>query len=77
MLERDSPDIIVGTETWLNPAVTNAEIFPPAYSVYRKDEADGHGGVLLAVKTNILSEQITDINCDEKTEIVSVKNNPC
>ena len=48
-------DIIALTETWLNDSVTNHEILPDSYTIYRKDGDFGKrgGGVLLAVKDNI------------------------
>ena len=40
-----NPDIICGTETWLNPSVKNGEIFLTNLSVFRKDrETDTTGG---------------------------------
>ncbi len=38
------PDILIGTETWLNHTITDNEIFPPGYSLLRKDRHDGYGG---------------------------------
>ena len=37
----------------------SAEIFQPWFSVYRKDRKDGYGGVFLAVKNGLISEEIT------------------
>ena len=72
MLERDNPDIVVGTETWLKPDVSNAEIFPSSYTIYRKDRADGYGGVILAVKTDYVSEMITLPTDKSDTELETV-----
>ena len=58
IIESYNPSIIIGTETWLNPSIHSSEIFPPNYSVYRKDRADGFGGVLLAIRTDLTSDQI-------------------
>ena len=73
MLERDNPDIVVGTETWLKPEVSNAEIFPSCYTIYRKDRADGYGGVILAVKTDFVSELINLPTDDNDIEAVFAK----
>lgn len=45
-------DIIALTETFLTSSVCNGELFPPEYTVVRKDRAGdiGWGGVLLAVR---------------------------
>ena len=72
MLERDNPDIVVGTETWLKPDVSNAEIFPSSYTIYRKDRADSYGGVILAVKTDFVSEMITLPTDKSDTELETV-----
>jgi len=58
LLDAADADIIIGTETWLRPDIKSAEIFPATYSIYRKDRKDGYGGVLLAVKEDIISEEL-------------------
>nr|KAI8758048.1 CAunnamed protein product [Biomphalaria glabrata] len=59
LLECEKPDIIAGTETWLHPEIYNAEIFNSNYEIFRKDRADNHGGVLLAIKNTLIAEEIT------------------
>ena len=45
------PDIIVGCETWLTNDIFSSEIFPPNYTVFRKDRTLQHGGgVFLACR---------------------------
>ncbi|KAK7002700.1 hypothetical protein BgiMline_004103 [Biomphalaria glabrata] len=46
-------------ETWLHPEIYNAEIFNSNYEIFRKDRADNHGGVLLAIKNTLIAEEIT------------------
>ena len=58
LLDSADTDIVIGTETWLRPEIRSAEIFPNNYKVYRKDRKDGYGGVLLAVKDDIISEEL-------------------
>ena len=38
------PDVIIGTETWLQPSITSNEIFKPemGYTLYRKDRQTKH-----------------------------------
>jgi hypothetical protein len=31
------PDIVLGTESWLKPDISNSEIFPQEYTVFRRD----------------------------------------
>jgi hypothetical protein len=58
IIDSYNPDIIIGTETWLNDPVHNSEIFPPNYNIYRRDRRDGFGGVLVTVKADIVSEYL-------------------
>ena len=59
--------MIISTETWLQKDISSSEIFPDSYTVYRKD---GYGGVLIALKSEYVSEEI-DIESD--TEFIFVK----
>ena len=33
LLNSHHPDIVFGCESWLNPSISNSEIFPPNYTV--------------------------------------------
>ena len=59
LIKTEEPDIIAGSETWLNPNIYNSEIFNNNYNIFRKDRPDNYGGVLLAIKSNIIAEEIT------------------
>lgn len=62
LIEQADPSIIMGTETWLNPSISSAEIFPLNYEVIRKDRHDGYG-VLQAIKKDfIIIIDSVDIN---------------
>jgi hypothetical protein len=69
LLESSKPDIILGCETGLKPTVTNQEIIPPGYEVYRQDRHDGYGGVLVIVKSCYISS-IVDVNIH--SELIAV-----
>ena len=48
------PDVIIGTETWLNPTIGSAEIMRAqlGYTIYRKDCSNmSYGGVMIACQT--------------------------
>ena len=45
-----NPDIVFGTEAWLDRNIEDQEIFLKGYKVYRKDRATSGGGVLFAIK---------------------------
>ena len=62
-VEIHQPDVIIGSESWLSPAIFSSELFPPNYNVYRKDREDGYGGVFIACGRNIFSENLP-INTD-------------
>ena len=61
LVETESPDVIIGTESWLSPDIKDSEIFPQGYTPYRADrttKTTRSGGVfVLDVDTLICSEQ--------------------
>jgi len=70
LLEEADPDIIVGSETWLYPGISEREVLPAGYHfVSRKDRIqDRHGGVAVAAKDSITG---TDIKLDTYAEITA------
>ena len=72
LLESVKPDIILGTETWLDPSIKSSEIFPRGYSVFRKDRTkSGGGGVLIAVTSELICEEVPEL--DSNCEIIWAK----
>ena len=67
-----NPDIIIGTETYLDSSVNSSELFLSNYSVIRKDRHfdNSKGGVLIAMKDDLIGTHRTDF--DTKCEIVWV-----
>ena len=59
LLEMEKPDIVVGTETWLNHTILTIELMPPAYQVFRRDcqTSTTGGGVLLAIHSNLVARE--------------------
>ena len=57
MIEETKPDIIVGTESWLRPDIKDSEIFPPNFTVYRRDRDTRGSGVFTAVSDHLLSSR--------------------
>jgi hypothetical protein len=45
-----NPDIIFGTEIWIDSNIKGSQIFPSGYNIFRKNRNCGGGGVLIAVK---------------------------
>ena len=68
------PDIIIGTETWLDKDIRDSEICPRGYVLHRKDRTNKTGGgVLLAIKNEYNSEHVPELDTD--CEIVWAKMN--
>ncbi|KAI8481643.1 hypothetical protein Bbelb_406440 [Branchiostoma belcheri] len=67
------PDVIVGTESWLDPTVGNSEIFPTSYSAYRKDREGRGGGVFIAVKNSIIATHLPDPDCTSELTWVQIQ----
>ena len=73
LIETETPDIIAGSETWLNSSVSSSEIFPANYNIYRSDRLKGsHGGALLALNAEYTAERI---ETSQDLEAVFVKIN--
>ena len=43
-LASTEPDVIIGTESWLTPDITNTEYFPSTFKTYRHYPTDQRGG---------------------------------
>lgn len=72
LIDSSNPNIIIGTETWLRKDICSSEIFPDGFNVYRKDRRDGYGGVLVAVRSDYISEEVNPDN-ENDTESIFVK----
>ncbi|KAF4524974.1 hypothetical protein B566_EDAN008036 [Ephemera danica] len=60
-----NPDIICICETWLSSDIADSEILPDKYTIYRKDRPNNrHGGVILAVNSELNSTRVTDFDTD-------------
>ena len=44
LVDEHKLNIIIGSESWISPAVHSIELFPANYIVYRKDQEDGYEG---------------------------------
>ncbi|KAL8609469.1 hypothetical protein ACOMHN_037991 [Nucella lapillus] len=72
LLEGLKPDVVVGTETWLDPSIYDGEFITDGYNVMRKDRTHKRGGgVLIAVRDNL--QAIVVDNLDVDCEILWVK----
>jgi hypothetical protein len=66
LVDSTKPDVIITTETWLDPTITNSQIFTPNYNIYRKDRKGTKtgGGVLIAINDKYLSSEIPELDTD-------------
>lgn len=67
LLETVKAQIVMGTESWLDDTVSDVEIFPPGFTVYRKDRNRHGGGVFLLISSSLASEEVV---FDNETESV-------
>ena len=70
MVERTATDILICTETHIDPSIKNCELLPPEFSqVSRKDRVDsGGGGTLIAVRDSIMTVPLDDLNDNWKNK---------
>lgn len=55
-------DVIAVTETWLNASISDSEILNQNYQIYRRDGCEKTGGgVLLIIRSNIISSKRQDL----------------
>jgi len=62
------PDVITGTETWLDGQVASYQILPNdlGYDIQRRDRpGDPHGGVVIAAKQHLLLQDILVYKSDK------------
>jgi hypothetical protein len=69
-VHHESPSVIIGTESWLDPSIKNGDIFPDEFKghVYRKDrKSDKHGGVFVAIRNTYISEEADELKSKADT----------
>ncbi|ELU07438.1 hypothetical protein CAPTEDRAFT_209437 [Capitella teleta] len=69
LLSSFSAHILAISETWLTDAISDHEVLPDSFNVYRKDRSTTQpskrgGGILLAIDTNIESNRRDDLEND-------------
>ncbi len=65
LIDSMKPDVVIGTETWLDSTIRDSEFFPAGYKLYRKDRVNqGGGGVLIAVTSRLLSSEVIEFDTD-------------
>ena len=78
LVDSTQPDIVIATETWLTDGVHHdgeiGEInrFSHDYKIYRRDRKDGYGGVLVAIKNDIISSRADELETDAEMVWVQI-----
>ena len=73
LIESTDPDVIFGTETWIDHSIKDSQFLPSGFTTYRKDRNLGGGGVIIAVKNELLTSAVPEFETD--CEIVWCKLN--
>ncbi|XP_071144075.1 uncharacterized protein [Mytilus edulis] len=64
LIESTKPDIIVGTETWLDSSIKDSQYFPDGFNIYRNDRNLSGGGVPIAVNDTYITSSVTELQTD-------------
>ena len=64
LIDSTRPDIIFGTETWIDNSIKDSQIFPPGFNIYRTDRNLSGGGVLIAVKDTYITTAVPELHTD-------------
>ena len=57
LLDLQNPDFVLGTESELRPDISSYSVFPPNYTVFRKDRNRFDGGIFQAIKPDLTCVQ--------------------
>ena len=71
MVSYVKPDVIFGTESWLQPAILSSTVLPDDYEAYRRDRGSLGGGVFILVHKNPVSTAQPEL--DTNTEMIWAK----
>lgn len=64
------PDVVIVTETWLQPEIGDSELIPPTYNILRKDRSTRGGGVAIIFRKGI---GMVEIKSTPENEIIWCK----
>ncbi len=70
ILEEMPADVIIGTESWLITAVSDSEICPNGFTLYRHDRANGKGGGVFIMVSNKYISSDPGITYPKEIEMV-------
>ena len=64
MFAEIKPDLVIGTESWLDPSVNSSEYFPDDYHTFRKDRNLNGGGTFICVSNNFIATEQKDLETE-------------
>ena len=64
LIDYVKPDVVCGTESWLQTDIQSSEIFPDNYTAYRKDRGTMGGGVFILVHRSLVSTALPDLDAE-------------
>ena len=70
LVETYNPDVVIGTESWLNDEINNVELFRGDYITFRRDRCSRGGGVFTCVKNHIVC---SELRTDDEFETLAVE----
>ena len=61
-------DVVIGSESWLDPSIKSQEVFPSNFKTYRKDRQEGKGGgVFLLISDQYESNEPEELKADSNS----------
>ena len=73
MIESTQADIVIGSESWLDPSISSSEVFPPNFTSFRNDRSGKGGGVFLLVSNKYDSQEPEELKAGDECEVVWAK----
>ena len=74
LIQSTNADVVIRSESWLNPDKGSSEVFPPDFTCYRNDRSRGKsGGVFLLVSSQFDSYEPEELKAGDGCELVCAK----
>ena len=73
LIESKNPDVIFGTENWIEQSIKDSQFLPSGFTTYFKDRNLWGGGVIIAVKNHMLASAVPEF--ETECEVVWCKLN--
>ncbi len=58
-METEKPDVVIGTEIWLQDLIYSSELLPSSHQIVRHDRPSDttSGGVLIALRSDLIAKE--------------------